>query len=106
MNTGTGSGASAFTGKGNDIVFTDIPMELLCWCCPLSRVGELRVLYNDFPELWEELKELDKKSFRQFRSDYSVKDLSEKFAKEKEVGEEGGRIIIPRLGRSQRPQLR
>jgi hypothetical protein len=41
-------------------------------------------LYNDFPELWEELKELDKKSFRQFRSDYSVKDLSEKFAKEKE----------------------
>jgi 3'-phosphoadenosine 5'-phosphosulfate sulfotransferase (PAPS reductase)/FAD synthetase len=53
-----------------------------CWCCPLSRIGELRVLYNDFPELWAELEEMDKKSFRKFRSDYSVKDLSEKFANE------------------------
>jgi alpha-ketoglutarate-dependent taurine dioxygenase len=51
-----------------------------CWCCPLSRIGALRTLYNDFPELWKELKEMDKKSWRNFRSDYSVKDLSEKFA--------------------------
>jgi 3'-phosphoadenosine 5'-phosphosulfate sulfotransferase (PAPS reductase)/FAD synthetase len=53
-----------------------------CWCCPLSRISELRVLYNDFPELWEKLEEMDKKSFRKFRSDYSVKDLREKFANE------------------------
>jgi 3'-phosphoadenosine 5'-phosphosulfate sulfotransferase (PAPS reductase)/FAD synthetase len=53
-----------------------------CWCCPLSRIGELRVLYNDFPELWEELEEMDKKSSRKFRSDYSVKELSKKFANE------------------------
>jgi len=53
-----------------------------CWCCPLSRIGELRVLYNDFPELWKDLQEMDKKSFRRFRSDYSVNDLSEKFANE------------------------
>jgi hypothetical protein len=48
----------------------------------LSRIGELRVLHNDFPELWKELEGMDKKSFRKFRSDYSVKDLSEKFANE------------------------
>jgi len=53
-----------------------------CWCCPLSRIGGLRVLYNDFPELWKELEEMDKKSFRKFRSNYSVADLSEKFANE------------------------
>lgn len=53
-----------------------------CWCCPLSRIGELRVLYNDFPELWEELVDMDKKSFRKFRLDYSVKDLSDRFANE------------------------
>ena len=53
-----------------------------CWCCPLSRIGELRVLYNDFPELWKDLVEMDKKSFRKFRCDYSVKDLSERFSKE------------------------
>lgn len=53
-----------------------------CWCCPLSRIGELRVLYNDFPELWKELEEMDKKSFRKFRSNYSVAELREKFANE------------------------
>jgi 3'-phosphoadenosine 5'-phosphosulfate sulfotransferase (PAPS reductase)/FAD synthetase len=53
-----------------------------CWCCPLSRISGLRVLYNDFPELWEKLEEMDKKSFRKFRSAYSVKDLREKFANE------------------------
>ena len=53
-----------------------------CWCCPLSRIGELRVLYNDFPELWRELVEMDEKSFRRFRGDYSVYDLSERFANE------------------------
>lgn len=53
-----------------------------CWCCPLSRIGEFRVLYNDFPELWKELGEMDKRSFRKFTKDYSVADLSEKFANE------------------------
>jgi 3'-phosphoadenosine 5'-phosphosulfate sulfotransferase (PAPS reductase)/FAD synthetase len=53
-----------------------------CWCCPLSRISELRVLYNDFPILWNELVEMDKKSYRQFRSDYSVDDLTKRFANE------------------------
>ena len=53
-----------------------------CWCCPLSRIGELRVLYNDFPKLWAELIEMDKKTFRQFRRDYSVEQLSDRFANE------------------------
>jgi len=53
-----------------------------CWCCPLSRIGELKVLYNDFPELWKELQEMDKKTFRKFRNDYSVAELTERFAKE------------------------
>ena len=50
-----------------------------CWCCPLSRIGELRTLHDDFPDLWTELEEMDKLSFRKFRSDYSVGDLAEKF---------------------------
>lgn len=53
-----------------------------CWCCPLSRIDELRVLYNDFPDLWRELIEMDKKSYRKFRSNYSVYDLSARFANE------------------------
>ncbi len=56
-----------------------------CWCCPLSRIGELRVLYNDFPELWLKLIEMDKLSYREFRSDYTVDQLTQKFSKENKI---------------------
>ena len=53
-----------------------------CWCCPLSRIGELRTLYHEYPELWEKLKLVDGKSYRRFRSDYSVQQLEDKFNSE------------------------
>jgi len=56
-----------------------------CWCCPLSRLGELEILYREFPELWEELIELDKLSWRKFRSDYSVAELEIKFLNKEKV---------------------
>lgn len=52
-----------------------------CWCCPLKNLKELKTLYTHYPELWEELKEMDKKSYNQFRKDYSVKELEAKFKK-------------------------
>jgi len=57
-----------------------------CWCCPLSRISELRVLYNDFPELWKELQEMDKKTIRRFRADYSLEELTERFTNENKGG--------------------
>ncbi len=54
-----------------------------CWCCPLSRISELRVLYTEYPDLWQQLIEMDKKSFRKFRSDYSVDELTKRFSNEK-----------------------
>ena len=53
-----------------------------CWCCPLKSLKELRVLYSDFPHLWEKLKEWDNKTYRKFRADYSVQELEDKFKKE------------------------
>lgn len=61
-----------------------------CWCCPLQRISELRILYNDFPELWQELKEMDKKSFRKFRADYTIDQLERRFKEqEKQLCLEG-----------------
>jgi excisionase family DNA binding protein len=54
--------------------------RLSCWCCPLSRIGELKTLWSDFPELWLELEELDKLSSRRFSSDYTLDELKKKFA--------------------------
>jgi len=43
-----------------------------CWCCPLQSLEELRQLYKYYPELWQKLKEWDKRTWRNFRADYSV----------------------------------
>lgn len=51
-----------------------------CWCCPLQRIDELRILRHDFPELWEKLMDMDKRSYNQFRIDYSIKQLDRRFA--------------------------
>ncbi len=53
--------------------------RLSCWCCPLQSLKELRVLYKEFPHLWQKLKEWDSKTYRKFRPDYSVLELEEKF---------------------------
>ncbi len=57
-----------------------------CYLCPLQRIGELKVLYTHYPELWEEMKRLDKKSIkqfgRQFTERYSIKELEERFYQE------------------------
>jgi len=59
-----------------------------CWCCPMSRIGELRILYNEFPNLWKELEEMDRKSYREFRPDYTVDELTVRFTEEREKLEE------------------
>lgn len=53
-----------------------------CWCCPLQSLKELRTLRHDFPEMWEELLDMDERSFNQFRIDYSVAQLEERFSAE------------------------
>ncbi len=61
-----------------------------CWCCPFQRIGELRKLRKHHPELWQRLMEMDKRALAQFgpgplgqfKSDWSVSRLEERFAKE------------------------
>ena len=50
-----------------------------CWCCPLQSLNELRILYRDFPALWEQLKKWDSITWRKFRADYSVEQLEQRF---------------------------
>lgn len=50
-----------------------------CWCCPLQPLEELRKLKKHFPELWSELLEMDRKTWRQFKDTYSVAELDKRF---------------------------
>ena len=56
-----------------------------CWCCPMQRLKHLETIYNERPELWSQLVEMDKKSFRQFKEKYSVADLEKKFSKKNQL---------------------
>lgn len=60
-----------------------------CWCCPLQGLEELRMLRKYFPELWQQLRVWDKKTWRQFRADYSVEELEIRFAYEEECLKKG-----------------
>lgn len=55
-----------------------------CYCCPLKKIKELKIIYNEFPILWNKMVVLDKKSFRKFRNDYSLIELERKFKDKKE----------------------
>lgn len=56
-----------------------------CFCCPLSSLKELRVVFNKYPEIWNKIKEMDRKSFRKFRSDYSIDSIEQKFIMENKI---------------------
>jgi hypothetical protein len=45
---------------------------------------ELLQLYFHFPDLWEKLKEWDRRTWRNFRADYSVEQLEVRFLFEQE----------------------
>ena len=60
-----------------------------CWCCPLQSLKELRVLYRDFPELWEQLKTWDAMTWRPFKTNCSVVQLEQRFDFEEEWLAEG-----------------
>lgn len=61
-----------------------------CWCCPFQRIDELRKLRKHHPELWEKLREMDlrarkqfgKTALAQFRENYTVERLEERFCRE------------------------
>lgn len=65
-----------------------------CWCCPFQRIGELRKLRTHHPELWERLRDMDRRAQAQFgphtpqgqfRKDWTVEQLERRFAGEEQA---------------------
>lgn len=59
--------------------------RLSCWCCPLMRIGDARNLYHYYPEMWEQLKDMDERARNQFKANYSVQELEDRFRREDEA---------------------
>jgi len=54
-----------------------------CWNCPLQSLKDLKTLRKYYPEYWEKLKEMQSlKPEWQFRGDYTLEQLEEKFDRE------------------------
>lgn len=52
-----------------------------CWFCVKQRLSQLRNLYENYPELWNKLKELEKDSFNTFRPKQTLEQIERKFKK-------------------------
>lgn len=65
-----------------------------CWCCPLQRIDNLRQLRRHHPELWARLLDMDNRAraqfgpgpLGQFKQNWSVERLEERFAREEAQG--------------------
>jgi len=53
-----------------------------CWNCPLQSLSDLKVLWKYFPEYWKKLFEMQRQSKFQFRLDYTLEELDERFRRE------------------------
>ena len=53
-----------------------------CWNCPLQGLKDLKVLWKNFPDYWKKLLKMQKQSKWQFRMDYTLEELDEKFRRE------------------------
>jgi len=55
-----------------------------CWCCPLQKVGDLRVVWTEFPELWDKLRYMQSISYQAFHlGGKSVYHFEDRFWREK-----------------------
>jgi len=53
-----------------------------CWNCPLQTLKHLKVLWMYSPEYWKKLLEMQEQSKWQFKMDYTLEELDERFRRE------------------------
>lgn len=59
-----------------------------CYCCPLQRIGEARSLYRNYPDLYQRILDIEKKTMAlagdkgRWKLTVSAKDLATRFEKE------------------------
>ena len=46
-----------------------------CWLCPKQSIGSLKILYNDYPQLWKRLKKYEEDSSHGFRAKGNLNEL-------------------------------
>lgn len=63
----------------NGVDLYSILDRVSCWCCANKNIKELRNYYNHLPDYWQKLKDLQSKTIRPMKKNYTVFDLEQKF---------------------------
>lgn len=50
-----------------------------CWCCPKQNKQSLQILFQEYPVLWNRLKQYEKDSPQGFHPEYKLKELEQEF---------------------------
>ena len=50
-----------------------------CYLCPLQPNNELEIVFNEYPDLWQEMHDLDKLSHRRFKANCTLTELDTRF---------------------------
>ena len=53
--------------------------RMSCWLCPLQGLRDARELYHNYPDKWEQLRDMDDRSKNNWKIKYSVRDLERRF---------------------------
>ena len=68
--------------EANGVQLYQILDRVSCYCCANKNLKELKAIYKFLPEYWQKIKDLQAKTTRQMRDDYTLEELEERFKKE------------------------
>lgn len=60
--------------------------RLSCWCCPLQKIADFKVIWEDYPEFWQKLKSWEKELGQSWLIKQSTDILEVRYELEKELG--------------------
>lgn len=55
-----------------------------CWCCEFKNLKELRNIYFHMPDVWQQLRDMQAKTYMPFKQNASIFDLEKRFEFERE----------------------
>lgn len=66
--------------------------RLSCWCCPLQKISDFKVIYEDYPDYWNQLKKWESDLGKSWLLKESTDSLEVRYEYEKEIGAPVGRF--------------
>lgn len=71
-----------YTWEENGIRLYDILDRVSCWCCANKNLKELKKIYENLPDYWKRLKDLESYTFKTMKRGVTLEELERRFSLE------------------------